>query len=115
MLGDQLAEGLGLPRFAECGANFVVGEVAVLVGVDHVVEALFDWAFVALVDQGLVLGFFVVGQTAQGVEVVGQSPFGRFAIFDEVVALPLPRAVAGGEWVLLDHPAADRLLLFVAE
>ncbi|MDT4864603.1 hypothetical protein FQZ97_993690 [compost metagenome] len=76
---------------------------------------MLDRAFVGLVDHALVAGALAVDQAAQGFEVVGQGAGRAFAVFDEVVALPLPRAVAGSDHLLFGEPATDRLAVLVRQ
>ena len=61
--------------------------------------------------RGLVVGAFVVGQAVQDLQAVGQGTGRAFAVFDEVAAFLLPRAVAGGNHVLLGEPATDGVVL----
>ncbi|NQD93490.1 hypothetical protein HP532_12610 [Pseudomonas sp. CrR25] len=113
--GDQLGNGLGVPGSAQGGAGFLGGDFPVAVAVEDGVQALLDWALVGLVDHALVSGAFAADQAAQGFEVIGQGAGRAFAVFDEVVAWPLPRAVAGGDHVLFGEPAVDGIAVRVRQ
>lgn len=105
-----------MPGFCQGGAYFLGGQQALgTAGANDVVQARLDRALVFLADQGAVVGAFLVGKPAPGFVEVGGFANGTAGFLDEVVALPLPGAVAGGDEVLLGQPAADGVAVVVGE